>query len=61
MALPKIFAPATIMRIVTLVTMLSMTAALKPSQLSERRMKAVMIRAKAKPTAAASVGVKMPQ
>ena len=60
-ALPNTFAPATISRIATVVTMESNAAALKSAQLSERRKNTTMISDIAKPIAAASVGVKAPE
>ena len=59
-AFPNILAPAIIIRIAAVVTIASKTARLKSLNESERLSTTVKKMANAKPTAAASVGVKIP-
>ena len=61
MALPKTLAPATISRMVTVVTIDLVTACFSPAQVSVRSIGPVIKSAAAKPIAAASVGVNTPQ
>ena len=61
MALPKTLAPAMISRIAVVVTAESRTASQNAAQVRVRSQKMVMASAAAKPTAAASVGVKAPE